>query len=139
MPQSKQDNTGRTRAGSRTPKPGPRFYDRVLTQEEIAALSDLANNPSLTDEIALLKVLIRRKLEEGTDLATISKAVDALGRALKVQKQISSESHQALQDALLAVLTELGEERRETRGRGDRETRRRGDGETRGHGDAGTG
>jgi len=91
-------------------KTGARFYDRVLTREEIELVAGMAANPSLNDEIALLKVLIRRKLEEGSDLATISKAVDALARALKVQKQISDEGHRALQDALVAVLAELGEQ-----------------------------
>jgi hypothetical protein len=107
MAQRKQDGAQAKQPGSRTSKPGTRFYDRVLTQEEIAALSELANNTSLADEIALLKVLIRRKLEEGAELTDVSKAVDALGRALKVQKQISDESHRALQDAMLAVLAEL--------------------------------
>ncbi len=92
----------------KTPKPGARFYHRVLTKEEIAALSDFAASPSLSDEIGLLRVLILRKLQEGTDLATISKAVDALGRALKVQKQISAEGQCALQDALVKALTEIG-------------------------------
>ena len=48
-----------------------RFYDRVLTQEEITALAELAGSPSLDEEIKLLKVLIRRKLEEGADLRAI--------------------------------------------------------------------
>jgi len=86
------------------------FYDKVLSQEEIAALAELAaNHPSLQDEIALLKVLIRRKLEEGTDLPTISRAIDALGRALKVQKQISDEGRRELEDAFVRALAELGE------------------------------
>ena len=100
--------------GSRNPKPGLRFYDRVLTQEEIASLAELAMGTSLSDEIGLLRVLIRRKLEEGADLADISKAVDALGRALKVQKQISAEGQRALQDALVTVLAELGQTEGET-------------------------
>jgi hypothetical protein len=108
MAQCKQREAQAKQPVSRNPKPGSRFYDRVLTQEEIVCLAELANNPSLSDEIALLRVMIRRKLEEGTDLADISKAVDALGRALKVQKQISAASHRALQDALAAVLEELG-------------------------------
>ena len=93
----------------RRPRPTPRFYDRVLTAEEIASLASLAANPSLADEIGLLRVLIRRKLEEGAELADIAKAVDTLGRALKVQKQISVEGHRALQEALAAVLEEMGE------------------------------
>ncbi len=109
-------DTGKKRGGSHNPNPASRFYDRVLTPEEVAALSDLAANPSLADEIGLLRVLIRRKLEEGTDLTDICKAVDTLGRALKLQKQISAEGHRALQDALVAVLAEIGEQ-----GEGSRE------------------
>jgi len=91
-------------------KTGRHFYARVLSQEEIAALAELAaNHPSLQDEIALLKVLIRRKLEEGTDLPTISRAIDALGRALKVQKQVSDEGRRELEDAFVQALAELGE------------------------------
>ncbi len=110
MAQRKQNDAQAKQPGSRTSKAGTRFYVRVLSQEEIARLAELANNPSLSDEIGLLRVMIRRKLEEGTDLADISKAVDALGRALKVQKQISAAGQRALQDALLTVLTELGKE-----------------------------
>ncbi len=99
----KRSDTGKGKAARH-------FYARVLSQEEIAALAELAaNHPSLQDEIALLKVLIRRKLEEGTDLPTISRAIDALGRALKVQKQTSDEGQRELQDAFLKALVELGE------------------------------
>jgi hypothetical protein len=107
--QDQQQRNGKGN-GSRRRAPGARFYDRVLTREEIELVAGMAASPSLNDEIALLKVLIRRKLEEGSDLATISKAVDALARALKVQKQISDEGQRALQDALVAVLAELGEQ-----------------------------
>jgi hypothetical protein len=95
--------------GARRPRRAPRFYDRLLTADEMAALARIAADPSLADEIGLLRVLILRKLEEGAELADIAKAVDALGRALKVQKQISVEGQRALQEALAAVLEELGE------------------------------
>ena len=115
MAARKRDGTELKQPVSRNPNPGSRrFYDRVLTQEEIAALADLAANSSLADEIGLLRVLIRRKLEEGAELADISKAVDTLGRALKVQKQISAEGQRALQDALVTVLAELGQTEGET-------------------------
>jgi hypothetical protein len=110
MTQHKEDDAEVRQTAARVRKAAARFYDRVLSPEEVAALADLASNPSLADEIGLVRVLIRRKLEEGTDLADICKAVDALGRALKVQKQISNEGRRALQDALLAVLAEIGEQ-----------------------------
>ena len=91
-------------------KPGSRIYDRVLTPDEIAALSDLAASPTLNDEIGLLRVLILRKLKDGADLADISKAIDTLARALKVQKQISAAGQKALQEAMAAVLEELGKQ-----------------------------
>ena len=101
----------RRRSDAGKAKKDGQFYAKVLSQDEITALSELAaNRPSLQDEIALLKVLIRRKLEEGSDLSTISRAVDALGRALKVQKQISDEGRQALQDAFMKALLEMEEE-----------------------------
>ena len=99
-----------SQARARAEASGSRFYDRVLTQEEIAALAGLAASATLTDEIGLLRVLILRKLQDGADLADISKAIDALGRALKVQKQISAAGHRALQDAMAAVLEELSNE-----------------------------
>lgn len=89
---------------------GKRFYARVLTQEEIDALAEMASNhPTLQEEISLLKVLIRRKLEEGTDLADVVRAVDALGRALKVQKAISDEGRQGLRDAFVAAVEGLAD------------------------------
>lgn len=100
---------------------GRRFYEKVLTAEERAALAELAANASLGDEIGLLRVLIRRKLDDGADLADISKAIDTLGRALKVQKQISAQGQRALQDALSAVLVELG-----NGGNGDTDTEGKG-------------
>jgi hypothetical protein len=110
MADNSQDTRRNRQPAARRSKPGARFYDRVLTEDEIAALADLATNPSLADEIGLLRVLMRRKLEEGADLADISKAIDTLGRALKVQKQISAEGQRALQDAMAAVLAEMDAE-----------------------------
>lgn len=109
MRERRQEGDAR-KPGARAAKAGARFYDRVLTQDEIAALSELAASPTLSDEIGLLRVLILRKLQDGADLADISKAIDTLARALKVQKQISAAGQKALQDAMATVLEELGEQ-----------------------------
>ncbi len=99
----------------------PTFYTRHLSQQDLADLeAALANG--LQDEIAMLRLVIRRVFEHASDaeldLAAWSETLDTLGaasarlaRLLRTQKDLGGESQgvsQALSQALGEVIHEMG-------------------------------
>lgn len=100
---------GRSKRAPASPRQGrrPSAYRAALQPEE-----EQAADPTLTleDEIALLRVLIRRELLAGAPVKDVVRAVDALGRALKVQYGLEGRAAQGLEDALARALTEIGNE-----------------------------
>lgn len=85
------------------------FYSSLLTEEEQAALA-AAEVDSIDDEVALLKVAIRRAVAEGADLRQLAAGTDALGRALKVQHGLKGKAARGLDEALARALEEIGRE-----------------------------
>ncbi|MCL5074201.1 MAG: hypothetical protein M1136_00905 [Chloroflexi bacterium] len=86
------------------------FYAHIFTPAEQADLAAALGDPSLADEIALLKVLIRRALAEEPDLKMVRAAVDTLCRALKVQYALRGKAARNLEEALAKALDEIGNE-----------------------------
>jgi hypothetical protein len=96
------------------------FYSRWFQELELADL-ELSASPGVQDEIAMLRVLMRRLFELATEetpeLDTASKALTSLGKAsyhlgglLKVQAEVSQQSGDvtaALSEALSQVIEEL--------------------------------
>ena len=107
-----------------TPEPGPApessFYAPQLEEEEIQDLrARLAKG--LEDEIAVLRVYIRRVLDLANGSESLKESVQALGalglastrlaNLLKVQQDLlgdNSSARQAISQALSEVLEELG-------------------------------
>ena len=85
------------------------FYARCFSDEELAELAG-AGIASIDDEVALLKIAIRRAVEEGADLRELAAGTDALGRALKVQYGLKGKAAQGLDEALARALDEIGKE-----------------------------
>lgn len=81
---------------------------RVAFQPEEEQAADAAL--TLEDEIALIRGLIQRELSAGAPVKDVLRAVDALGRALKVQYGLEGRAAQGLEDALARALTEIGNE-----------------------------
>lgn len=83
------------------------FYEGVL-QESDAALAAAAGATGLTDELALLRVLVRRQIEEHPDrLDQTIRALHLLVRMVAVQFRLSGDDQQRLRDSLDAVVQQL--------------------------------
>jgi hypothetical protein len=83
------------------------FYAGLFTAEEVADLAAAAAAEGLDDEIALLRVRIRRAATEGEDLNAISRACGRLTQMLKAQQVLSGETIDRFQTAMSEVLAEL--------------------------------
>ena len=87
-----------------------RFYEDLFSADERAALADAVTSSDLDQEVALLRVLIRRGVAEGVDLETLSRSLGRLGQLLRVQRVIQGEAAKSLDEALGRVLEEIGNE-----------------------------
>jgi len=86
------------------------FYGELFTQEELLDLAGAAARPSLTDEIGMLKVLIRRVVAREEDpniLSKVGRAVEQLTKAWRLQRSISGDAAEGLATAMAQVLDEL--------------------------------
>ena len=86
------------------------FYAELFTPEELADLTQAVAEPSLEDEIDLLRVAIRRGAAADASLETISRSVQRLAQALKVERELRGQGIRNLEEALARVLDELGNE-----------------------------
>jgi hypothetical protein len=88
------------------------FYGRLYTAGELEDLATAAVAGDLSDEIALLRVRIRRAAEEGVDLDIIIRALGRLTQMLKAQHVLSGDAldefSQAMQEVVASVTEELG-------------------------------
>lgn len=100
--------TRRKRNGREGPLEG--FYGELFTQEELLDLAGAAARPSLTDEISMLKVLIRRVVAREEDpniLSKVGRAVEQLTKAWRLQRTISGDAAEGLAAAMAQVLDEV--------------------------------
>lgn len=86
------------------------FYAKLFTADEITDLAAVAAAEGLDDEIALLRVRIRRAATGGAELNAISRACGRLTQMLKAQQVLSGETMDRFQTAMSEVLAELTEE-----------------------------
>lgn len=93
-------------AGAR--QPGSGFYSRALTVAEQLELEDAGCVDGIDDEIALLRVRLRRLVEQSPE--RIDLQVDlagAIARLVRTRYQISSEQKKSLKAAISRVLEEV--------------------------------
>ncbi len=83
-------------------------YAGLLTRDEVRALR-AAGEGTLRDEIAMLRVLVRRELEAGATSEQIRKLIREIGQALKVERSVAASEGEAIQLALDDLLEEMGE------------------------------
>ncbi len=99
--------SGQARPGDGTAESERRFYSDALDEDalglEVAALR------GVDDEIAVLRVLIRKVAREG-DVEATRRAIETLCRALKVQYALEGRSAEGLAHSLARVLDEVGNE-----------------------------
>ena len=99
------------RASPRMGRRAANFYADLFTAEELASLADAVARDALADEVALLRVMIRRvAAETATDLETVGRAVERLARTLRHQRALRGEAVKGLEEALAQVLDELATE-----------------------------
>lgn len=84
------------------------FYSDVL-EEGAWELEVAAALRGVGDEIALLRMLIRKAIREGDTEAT-RRGIETLCRALKVQYALEGRSAEGLANSLARVLDEVGNE-----------------------------
>jgi len=88
------------------------FYGRLFSAEELVDIAMYAADPTVSDEIGILKVLIRRVVKDEPDSAEALKAVrGAIGplcRLMKLEKE--AKAGEGLPGAVQDALDDLGDE-----------------------------
>jgi hypothetical protein len=83
---------------------------RALAESERAAFDAALEADGLEDEIALLRVWVRRFLEDAeTNPKLISAGVNALVRAVAAQYRMSPKASKALASNMAALLNDIGD------------------------------
>ncbi|HEX2988167.1 MAG TPA: hypothetical protein VHS06_08365 [Chloroflexota bacterium] len=95
-------------SGGTLPGDRPSFYSDVM-EEGALELEVASALHGVEDEIAVLRMLIRRVAREG-DLEATRKGIETLCRALKVQYALDGRSADGLAGSLAKVLDEVGNE-----------------------------
>jgi hypothetical protein len=90
---------------------GRKFYSDALELAERLDLEAARELEGLHEEIALLRLLIRRALEDEDpdDLAQLARALNLLQRLVVTQHRVSKRPEGDLAESLAAVIRSLGE------------------------------
>ncbi len=99
----------RRRSGRR---PSPRnFYGQSLTEAERLDLARAEKVEGLDDEIALLRVRLKKAVaERPTDLPLLVRGVELLVKAVAARYRLSPKARRDLADNLAATLNSLGDQ-----------------------------
>ncbi len=87
------------------------FYDEAVDQAERLELERAQEIEGLDDEIALLRVRLKRAVEEHPqDMQLLVKGLDILVRAVGARYRLSPKSRKDLADNFAAALNSLGDQ-----------------------------
>jgi hypothetical protein len=87
------------------------FYRHALNQAEQTELEEAQEVEGLDDEIAVMRVRLKRAVEEHPeDLPLLVKGLDMLARAVGTRYRLSPKSRRDLADNLVAVLNSVGDQ-----------------------------
>jgi hypothetical protein len=87
------------------------FYRRALDQAERLDLEAAQEVEGLDDEIALMRVRLKRAVEEHPeDVQLLVKGLDILVRAVGARYRLSAKSRRDLAENLAATLNSLGDQ-----------------------------
>ena len=92
------------------------FYSRTLWEDEILDVARLAaeGDVSLDEEIAMLRICMRRVLEAGIDpaktLQLLSRGTGQLASLMRAKRALSGDAADGLADAFAKALDELSTE-----------------------------
>lgn len=98
--------------GKATGKSGPRvrggFYGRALDEAERLDLQEASEVSGLDDEVAVLRLLLRRLIQEQPgEIKLQLDTINTLAKLLHTRYQLSAEQKNSLKEAILKVLTEV--------------------------------
>jgi hypothetical protein len=86
------------------------FYAEALTEAERLELARAQEVEGLDEEIAVLRVRLKRALQEHPqDLALIAKGVDMLVKAVAARYKLSHKARRDLADNLANLIESMGE------------------------------
>jgi hypothetical protein len=90
-------------------KSSPRgFYSRVLEEAEKVELEEASHVEGIDEEIALLRVELRKLLEKQPERIDLHfETANIIARLVKTRYQINKEQKKSLKEAIQKVLTEL--------------------------------
>ena len=98
--------TARTKA-RRTEAQG--FYEEALSEAERLNLPEARQMEGLDEEIAVMRVRLKRALEERPeDVQLISKGLDLLVKAVAAKYRLSPKARKELSDSIVGVLDGIG-------------------------------
>jgi hypothetical protein len=87
------------------------FYRGVVDRAERLDLERASEIEGLDDEIALMRVRLKRAIEERPeDVQLLMKGLDILVRAVGARYRLSPKSRKDLADSLAATLSSLGDQ-----------------------------
>ena len=87
------------------------FYEPALDAAERADFAEARRVQGIDEEIAVLRLRLRRAIEEHPeDLAIMSRGIELLVRAVNTRYRLSKESSDDLGDNIAAVVRGLGEQ-----------------------------
>jgi hypothetical protein len=87
------------------------FYRHALDRAERPDLKRAQDMEGLDDEIAVMRVRLKRAVEEHPeDLPLLVKGLDMLARAVGTRYRLSPKSRRDLADNLVAVLNSVGDQ-----------------------------
>ena len=104
----KRERSRPSRGRPRTLRPR-QFYEEVLNEAERLELERARELEGLDDEIALLRLRLRKALaEHPEDMQLMLKGVDMLVKAVSARYRLSKEARGDLADSLVGVLKGIG-------------------------------
>src|ERR1035437_8913964 len=103
MPEEAKNRSGAPRGNQNARKHG--FYSDVLDENQLQDLEQLDEVEGLDDEIALLRVKIKSLVRKDPDnIALIVRAVESMGRLLKIKYNLGKNDKPGLTDAIGNIL-----------------------------------
>ena len=84
------------------------FYGQVLDEAERLDLEEAAAVCGLDDEVAVLRLVLRRLIEEQPGEVKLQlDTINTLARLLRTRYQLSTEQRNSLKEAIMKVLTDV--------------------------------
>ncbi len=84
------------------------FYSKVLDEAEKISLEEARDIEGLDEEIAMLRVRLRKLIEKDPDRVDLHlKMIAALARLVGVRYNISKKQKNSLRDAITRVITDI--------------------------------